>query len=146
MSESKTKIEFETRKRIFDLIGDEGVCCFCQMIPRNGPIYNNKEGAIVCSTCKDSKKGKFQQNNMTKLLEKLLSAFPRYCKFKKNGCEFTIDIQNIKYHEEDCKHRDIECVECDDILPASTLFGHLKTVHEIGWFYKVKWVNWGKLE
>ena len=71
MAESKRKIEFETRKRIFDLVGDEGACAFCKIIPRKGPIYQSEEGDIVCSTCKDSEEGNFQQNNMTKLLEKL---------------------------------------------------------------------------
>ena len=56
MAESKRKIEFETRKRIFDLVGDEGACTFCKIIPRNGPIYMSKEDTIVCSSCKDSKK------------------------------------------------------------------------------------------
>ena len=65
MAESRRKIEFETRKRIFDLVGDEGACGFCKIIPRNGPIYQSEKGDIVCSTCKDSKKGKFQQNNVT---------------------------------------------------------------------------------
>ena len=81
MAESKAKIEFEVRRKIFDLVGDEGVCTFCKIIPR-GPIYQSKKGTIVCSTCKDSKEGKFlgpkfQQNDMTKLLEKLLCTLPR---------------------------------------------------------------------
>ena len=113
------------------MVGDEGLCTFCKIIPR-GPIYQSEEGTIVCSTCKDSKEGNFQQNDMTKLMEKLLSTLPRSCKFKKNGCKRTMDIQSIEYHEEDCEHRDIQCVAtiCQEILPASSLFGHLKTVHE----------------
>ena len=133
MAESKAKIEFQLNRKIFDLVGDEGLCTFCKIIPR-GPIYQSGEGTIVCSTCKDSKKGKFQQNDMTKLVEKLLSTLPRSCKFKKNGCKRTMDIQSIEYHEEDCEHRDIQCVSgvlCEEILPASSLFGHLETVHRI---------------
>ena len=129
MAESRRKIEFETRKRIFDLVGDEGACGFCKIIPRNGPIYQSEKGEIVCSTCKDSKKGKFQQNNVTKLLEKMLSTLPRSCKFKKNGCKIAMDIQRIEYHEEDCDLRDIQCIFCEEIVPASTLFDHLKTDH-----------------
>ena len=74
----RSKIEFETRKRIFDLVGDEGACTFCKMFPRMGPIYQSQEeGAIVCSSCKDSKRGEFQQNDVTKLLEKMLATLPR---------------------------------------------------------------------
>ena len=132
MAESKSKIEFQLKRKIFDLVGDEGLCTFCKIIPR-GLIYQSKEDTIVCSTCKDSKKGKFRQNDMTKLMEKMLSTLPRSCKFKKNGCKRTINIQSIEYHEEDCEHWDIQCVHtiCEEILPASSLFGHLKTVHEI---------------
>ena len=66
-------------------------------------------------------------------MEKMLSTLPRSCKFKKNGCKRTINIQSIEYHEEDCEHWDIQCVHtiCEEILPASSLFGHLKTVHDI---------------
>ena len=132
MAESKTKIEFETRKRIFDLVGDQGVCTFCQIIPRKGPIYMSKMGAIVCSTCKDSKTGKFQQNEVTKLLEKLFSTLPKPCKFKKNDCKIIMDIQSIEYHEEDCNHRDIQCIlKCAKMLPASSIFDHLETAHGI---------------
>ena len=133
MAESKAKIEFQLNRKIFDLVGDEGLCTFCKITPR-GPIYQSgEEGTIVCSTCKDSKKGKFQQNDMTKLVEKLLSTLPRSCKFKKNGCKRTMDIQSIEYHEEDCEHRDIQCVfgACGEILPASSLFDHLETVHKV---------------
>ena len=131
MAESKRIIEFETRKRIFDLVGDEGTCKFCKIIPRKGPIYQSKEeDAIVCSSCKDSKKGKFRQNAVTKLLEKMLATLPRSCKFKKNGCKINMDIQSIEYHEEDCEQRDIECPEwCEEIIPASSLFVHLRTTH-----------------
>ena len=93
----------------------------------------SKEDAIVCSNCKDSKKGKFRRNSMTKLLEKMFSTLPRSCKFKKNGCKITMDIQSIEYHEEDCKYRDIRCVysPCKKILPASLLLEHLETAHEV---------------
>ena len=78
MFSKRSKIEFETRKKIFDLVGDEGACTFCKIIPRNGPIYQSKEeDAIVCSSCKDSKGGEFQQNALTKLLEKMLATLPR---------------------------------------------------------------------
>ena len=76
----RSKIEFETRTRlyIFDLVGNEGACTFCKMFPRMGPIYQSKEeGAIVCSSCKDSKRGEFQQNDVTKLLEKMLATLSR---------------------------------------------------------------------
>ena len=108
MAESKTKIEFETRKRISDLVGDHGACTFCKIIPRRGPIYMYKMGAIVCSDCKDStylRSWKFHQNEVTKLLEKLFSTLPRPCKFKKNDCKIIMDTQSIEYHEEDCNHR-----------------------------------------
>ena len=138
MVESKAKIEFQLKRKIFDLVGDEGRCTFCKIIPR-GPIYQSKEDTIVCSTCKDSKKGKFRQNDMTKLMEKLLSTLPRSCKFKKNGCKRTMEVQSIEYHEEDCEQRDIQCVSggCGKILPASSLLGHLKRVHNILFGYEV---------
>ena len=83
MAESKLKIDFETRKKISDLVGDQGACTFCKISPRRGPIYMSKMGAIVCSSCKDSKPfGKFHQNEVTKLLEKLFSNLPRPCIFK----------------------------------------------------------------
>ena len=133
MAESKRKIEFETRKRIFDLVGDEGACGFCKIIPRNGPIYQSEKGDIVCSTCRDPEKGNFQQNKVTKMLKNLLPALPRSCKFKKNGCKITMDIQSIEYHEEDCKYRDIQCVcfPCKKILTASLLLEHLETAHGV---------------
>ena len=56
MAESKRKIEFETRKRIIDLVGDEGACGFCKIIPRNFPIYQSEKGDIVCSTCRIQRK------------------------------------------------------------------------------------------
>ena len=106
MAESKLKIDFETRKKISDLFGDQGACTFCKISPRRGPIYMSKMGAIVCSSCKDSKPfGKFHPNEVTKLLEKLFSNLPRPCIFKKNDCKIIMDVQSIEYHEEDCKHR-----------------------------------------
>jgi len=137
MAESKLKIDFETRKRISDLVGDQGACTFCKISPRRGPIYMSKMGAIVCSSCKDSKPfGKFHPNEVTKLLEKLFSTlprpWPRPCKFKKNDCKIIMDIQSIEYHEEDCKHRDIECIlDCAKMLSASSLFDHLETAHGV---------------
>ena len=133
MAESKAKIEFQLKRKIFDLVGDEGVCTFCKIIPR-GPIYQSKEeGTIVCSTCKDSKKGKFQQNDMTKLMEKLLSTLPRSCKFKKNGCKRTMNIQSIEYHEEDCECRDILCPYswCKETYLFKDFLDHMKTEHNI---------------
>ena len=51
MAESKLKIDFETRKKISDLVGDQGACTFCKISPRRGTIYMSKMGAIVCSSC-----------------------------------------------------------------------------------------------
>ena len=57
-------------------------------------------------------------------------------RFKKNGCKINDDIERIEYHEKDCNQRDIDCPEtcpewCKEIIPASSLFDHLKTAHEI---------------
>ena len=54
MTESNQKSEFQTKKKLFDKISDDIVCCVCKIVPRHPPIYRSKNGNVVCTKCKTS--------------------------------------------------------------------------------------------
>ena len=142
MAESKAKIEFQTKKELFEAMVDNFVCSFCEVVPRNGPIYQSNEltpknddgddeserpakrpglmvQKIACGECLPDDDKRFQRNFN---LENMLYAYPiTSCKFRKNDCKVIQDLKNIEYHEEDCEFRDILCPLdwCDELVPFS---------------------------
>ena len=52
MADSKVKIEFQTKKAIFDEIASEVICMSCKVVPRNTPIYQTDTGLVLCAECK----------------------------------------------------------------------------------------------
>ena len=43
MAESRAKIEFQTKKELFEAIANQVACSFCRVVPRKGPIYQSNE-------------------------------------------------------------------------------------------------------
>ena len=109
------KIRFEAEKKILDEVADEVACSICKIVPREIPLYVSPGGSIVCSTCKNAKPdANFQQTDLTRAMDKVLSNLPRTCKFRKNGCKIAANLNSIEYHEEDCEY-----------VPFSSLQGDL---------------------
>ena len=130
MSESQRKIEFQFAKDLFETIADDFTCHLCQLVPRNGPIFQSGEGRTLCSSCKNATHANFHEFfGVDKILKKL----PNSCKFKKNDCSAVLAPENLEYHEEDCKHRNVLCPFgfCKEIIPALKLDEHLKSEHEV---------------
>ena len=96
MAESKAKIEFQTKKELFEAIVDNVVCSFCEVVPRKGPIYQSTEltpknedsddkserpvkrprlmvQKIACGECLPDNDVRFQRNFN---LENMLYAYP----------------------------------------------------------------------
>ena len=106
------KIRFEAEKKILDEVADEVACSICKIFPRDFPLYASPEGNIVCFTCKNASPEKnYQQNDLTRAMEKMLSNLPKACKFRNKGCKIAANLNSIEYHEEDCEFRDILCPE-----------------------------------
>ena len=130
MADSQRKIEFQFAKNILETIADDFTCFSCQIVPRNGPIFQSGNGQTLCSSCKNSSHQHFHQVfGVGKILKKL----PNFCKFKKNHCNAVLAPENLNYHEEDCDHRDVLCPFgfCKKNFPALKLDGHLKSQHGI---------------
>ena len=128
------RIKFEAEKKILDEVADEVACSICKIVPREIPLYASPGGDIVCSTCKNANPhANFQQNNLTRAMEKVLANLPRACKFRKNGCKIAANLNSIEYHEEDCEFRDILCPIdfCKETYPFTCFFDHLKSKHSL---------------
>ena len=152
------KIKFETKKELLELVteAEDITCVHCKIVPREAPIYHTSGGSIVCSPCQKKHPYGLHRNIITRAFEKMLFELPRPCKFKKNGCQVTLDLKNIEYHEEDCIHRDILCFvyDCLEIHPFENLAKHLKIEHGIldnikasypnkkGIFYEYSTLDW----
>ena len=136
MSESKLnpkKIEFETKKKLLELVVEDITCYNCEIVPREAPIYHTNGGKILCFSCSETWEPPKFREVVTVALEKLLFELPIPCKFKKSGCKVAMELKNsIEYHEEDCIFRDIQCFynDCDDIHPYENLSEHLKSKHK----------------
>ena len=128
MSSSQRKIEFQFAKDLFETISEDFTCHLCQLVPRNGPIFQSGDGRTLCSSCKNSTHDNFHQFFG---LEKILKKLPNSCKFKKNNCSAVLASENLEYHEEDCKFRSMLCPfgYCKEIIPAIKLDEHLKSEH-----------------
>ena len=128
------KIRFEAEKKILDEVADEVACSICKIFPRDFPLYASPEGNIVCFTCKNASPEKnYQQNDLTRAMEKMLSNLPKACKFRNNGCKIAANLNSIEYHEEDCEFRKILCFyrRCTDIYPFRSLSDHMKSKHNV---------------
>ena len=127
MADSKAKIEFQTKKAIFDQIASEVLCLSCQVVPRNTPIYQTDLGLVLCAECKP--KSDLTGIHQSFVLEKLLMSLPVSCKYQKNDCPMVQDRKNISYHEEDCEFRDLECPRpnCTERIPFCHLKKHFET-------------------
>ena len=126
------KMKFEIQKQMLDEVADEVACSICKIVPREIPLYASPGGDIVCSTCKNANPhANFQQNNLTRAMEKVLTSLPRACKFRKNGCKIAENLNSIEYHEEDCGFRDIFCPFqfCKETCPFTEFFNHMKSKH-----------------
>ena len=126
------KIKFEAEKKILDEVADEVACSICKIVPREIPLYMSPGGSIVCSTCKNTNpEANFQQNDLTRAMDKVLSNLPRTCKFRKNGCKIAANLNSIEYHEEDCEFRDILCPFnfCEETYAFKVLLDHMKNKH-----------------
>ena len=128
MADSRAKIEFQTKKAIFDEIASEVICMSCKVVPRNTPIYQTDTGFVLCAECKP--KSDLAGIHQSPVLEKLLMTLPVSCKYQKNDCPMVQDRKNIWYHEEDCDFRDIECPRpsCTDTIAFCHLEKHFEDV------------------
>ena len=150
MAESRAKIEFQTKKELFEAIIDNVVCSFCQVVPRKGPIYQSNGlipkiedsgdeserpakrpkimvRKISCGECLPyPENDKRYQRNVA--LENMLFAYPiTSCKFRKNDCKVVQDLKNIEYHEEECGFRDIPCpFDGTEMIKLNSLEEHIK--------------------
>ena len=129
MSESKRKIEFQCKKRLFELIAEDFMCVSCHMVPRSGPVFQSSDRNTLCSSCKNPTHENFQE---VFGFEKLLKELPNSCMFKKNNCQVVLEPENLDYHEEECEFRDVNCPlgYCQESIPARELNKHLKSDHD----------------
>ena len=138
------KIKFETQKEILDEVADDVACSICKIVPREIPLYVSPGGSIVCSTCKNANpEANFQQTDLTRAMDKVLSNLPRACKFRKNGCKRAANLNSIEYHEEDCEYRDILCSygHCKETYSFNNFLDHMKNKHNFGFKNPSKDVN-----
>ena len=175
MAELKAKIEFDLKLKQFEEIADKVACFKCKVIPRKGPIYQifeTKEdkdgdelGKITCDDCtwmssyvKGHHGTKCKRN---KILEAMLFVLPTSCKYRKNGCKFVQDLNEIECHENACDFRDVSCPsrKCRQTIAFVNLKSHLESecdgkpfesgLHKVierdsAFFVKIK--NWEKFD
>ena len=159
MAESRTKVEFQNTKKLFEAVAENVVCYKCKVVPRKGPIYQsndlipkNKDDdsempgkrqrlneedkeimvqKIFCGNClpNPDREEKFQKSLV---IENMLLAFPvTSCKFRKNDCKVVQDLKNIEYHEEECEFRDIPCpFNGTEMIKLNSLEEHIKENHQ----------------
>ena len=125
-------IQFKAKKEIFDKAAARLACSDCKVVPKDIPIFQSGQGDVLCSICKPNSKltGIFRSS----VLEDLLMSLPISCKFQKNECPVVLqDRENLSYHEEDCKHRDVWCSYrfCEERIPAIQFKNHFLERHEI---------------
>ena len=135
MAGSKRKMEYELKREIYEKIAPNLACSFCEIVPRRGPLFASKSGNI--SACPDCKNEKLPNGIPIAFSEGILAALPLVaCRFKKNDCKIVQDPKNISYHEEECEHRDVECIvrSCSENVDFSKLTDHLFEDHRKSFF------------
>ena len=123
---SKRKMEFEFKKEFFETIAPSLTCSFCEIVPKEGPLYNAKCGRIACQDCKNEK---LPDGVAMTCTENMLKALPlAACRYRKNDCKIVQDPKNIAYHEEDCQFRNVECYypTCGVTVAFSKLDDHFQ--------------------
>ena len=126
-------------------------CPVCYQTPKNPEkIHICSNNHIVCDTCKSRidkcptcRSKKFQGKNS--LLQKLLSALPKICQFKDEGCEVEFEPKNgddLENHLKICQHRQIDCVynDCDLKVSFLNLKKHMEENHLLNFidnYYKI---------
>jgi hypothetical protein len=113
-------------------------CPVCLTWPVKGPIKGCKNGHHICSTC---------EPNVTKCpiclekielqlqlqLEKIREFTPFPCKFALEGCKTEMMLKDLQIHENDCKHRLVNCPYClcNTKVTLANLFRHCESEHFI---------------
>ena len=111
-------------------------CPICLEVPKCAPIYQCRNGHILCNKCKAKitvcpSCQEPMGTSRSLLAEKLLEKVPVKCKFAENGCGKRMMSTVLRGHETTCAHRDIQCYGCLEKHPMSAIGEHIKTSHKI---------------
>lgn len=94
-------------------------CPVCLDLPRTGPIYNCKNGHLVCKNCylsmDDNKcptcrdKGLMKSVFAGRIADLVLKDVSMFCQFSAYGCKKEGKMIVLTSHEERCAYRDVYC-------------------------------------
>jgi len=114
-------------------------CPVCLKVPRNGNIYQCKQGHCLCSDCQPKLTkcpicrvalGKSPARNF--IFEKILSKMAHACKFADQGCTMEEILTTLASHEDDCEFRLVNCMDmrCKAKVPQAKVLEHLEIEHK----------------
>jgi len=113
-------------------------CPVCIRVPRKPPIYQCKNGHLLCSDCHSkltycptcrTRLGKIR----SLMFERILSKIQHNCKNFDHGCKVKGLLTTLDEHEKDCTYRFVNCgyLSCKDQVPIEDVVEHLKTDHNL---------------
>ena len=119
-------------------------CSNCSNVFDSSPIYQCKEGHLVCNECHPTLTscGVCQTTPIGTIrclmAEKFITEFPLRCKYHVNGCNSQDILRNIALHENDCIYRKISCSElgfqfdeqCNEQIVLKDAISHLWDKHQ----------------
>lgn len=137
MVESSTKVKFEGKKELFEVIAESIICDECKIVPRGAIFQNIDSGIIFCQPCfRKMPKDPIEKNRIFRnsVLERCMVNVAQQitsCKFRKDGCPEVKDLDSIYRHEEKCRFKMVLCPfgYCEEYVNFSKLKNHLDKEH-----------------
>ena len=125
----------QTNDNLPQQLSDDLECNVCFNVPDVTPIYQCKNGHLLCNECHNKLTRcpccKEQLSGIRSLLaEKLLEKIPVGCKFKKHGCGVILPRVDLQTHGKECKYREVVCPEfCKEMVCLDQLAEHYEKYH-----------------
>jgi len=118
---------------------DELECPVCLKTIMDPPIFLCENGHGLCGSCREDIKNRGQpcpvcRGALTEvrnhMVEQILDKLPRN-KCIYNGCQFEKrNLDLVKKHEVECRHRLVSCGTCKKEIAVFSLTNHLSSVHQ----------------
>ena len=111
-------------------------CPVCFIMPESKPIYQCKNGHVLCKSCHQSletcpKCHRALDGFRNLTAESFLEAFSKPCRFAGHGCKAKIFEDHEKDHEKKCGYRQVRCPhqKCSIFVAIQDVKDHLKEMH-----------------
>lgn len=123
-------------------IEDEIECVICLEAPQSVPVYQCENGHLLCTPCRDQVSHCpicriLLGRSRNLIVEKVLEKFPRFCKFRNQGCTVKLKTKLLSAHIDICHYKPIQCPlcnirnECHKLLIMTEMANHMINVHKV---------------